>query len=84
MTVQVLTDQETDLLRNEIEMLMQERQRLLQVVGAAAMLVANMDVNAMPHDQGTIDAAETLGESLNALSEETLNDALQRVHTKRG
>jgi len=60
-------------------MLMQERQRLLQVVGAAAVLVANLDIGSMPHDQETIDAAEVLGEGLNALSEETLNDALQLV-----
>jgi hypothetical protein len=82
MTVHALNNHETSLLRNEIEMLMQERQRLLQVVGAAAVLVANLDINSMPHDQGTIDAAEVLGEGLNALTEETLNDALQLVQAK--
>jgi hypothetical protein len=79
MTAHSLNNQETSLLRNEVEMLMQERLRLLQVVGAAAVLVANLDIDAMPHDQETIDAAEVLGEGLNALSEETLNDALQLV-----
>ena len=82
MTVHALNNQETALLRNEIEMLMQERQRLLQVTGAAAVLVANLDIDAMPHDQETIDAAEVLGESLNALSEETLKDALQMVQAE--
>jgi hypothetical protein len=82
MPVQALNNQETSLLRNEVEMLMNERQRLLQVAGAAAVLVANLDVDAMPHDQETIDAAELLGESLNALTEETLKDALQLVQAE--
>lgn len=79
MTVHALNDQEIGLLRNEVEMLMQERQKLLQVAGAAAVLVANLDIAALPHDQETIDAAEMLGEGLNALSEESLNDALRAV-----
>lgn len=82
MTVHALNDQEIGLLRREIEMLMQERQRLLQVVGTAAVLVANLDTKALPHNQETIDAAELLGESLNALAEETLKDALQAVHAE--
>lgn len=79
MTVHALNDQEIGLLRNEVEMLMQERQKLLQVAGAAAVLVANLDIATLPHDQETIDAAELLGEGLNALSEESLNDALRAV-----
>jgi len=71
--------EEVTLLRNEIEMLMQERQRLLRVAGASAVLVANLDIESLPHDQETIDAAEILGETLNELPEETLNDALQIV-----
>jgi hypothetical protein len=51
----------------------------LQVTGAAAVLVANLDIASLPQDQETIDAAEMLGESLNALTEETLNDALRVV-----
>jgi len=70
------------LLRNELEMLMQERQILLRVAGAAALLAANLDVASMPRDQQTVDVAEILGESLNGLSEETLNDALQKVQAK--
>lgn len=79
MPAHALNVQEVSLLRNELEMLMQERQKLLQVVGAAAVLVANLDTAALPHDQETIDAAEVLGESINALSEESLNDALRVV-----
>lgn len=79
MTVHALNDQEISLLRNELEMLMQERQKLLRVTGAAAVLVANLDIESLPHDQETIDAAEMLGEGLNGLAEETLNDALRVV-----
>lgn len=79
MTAHAMNDQEVSLLRDELELLMQERQKLLQVVGSAAVLVANLDTASLPHDQETIDAAELLGESLNALSEETFKDALQKV-----
>lgn len=77
MTVHGLNDQEVALLRGELEMLMQERQKLLRVTGAAAMLVANLDITALAHDQATIDAAEVLGEGLNDLPEESLKDALR-------
>lgn len=79
MTVHALNDDEIRLLRAELEMLMVERQRLLEVVGAAAVLVANLDESSLPQDQDTIDAAEVLAEGLNALPEETLQDALDAV-----
>jgi len=82
MTTHAMNNQEVALLRNELEMLMQERQILLRVAGAAALLAANLDVASMPRDQQTVDVAEILGESLNGLSEETLNDALQKVQAK--
>lgn len=82
MTVHALNDQEVRLLREEIELLMSERQKLLQVTGAAAVLVANLDSETLPEDQDTIDAAEVLAESLNALSEETLKDALDSVRAE--
>lgn len=69
--------QEVELLSKEIEMLMAERARLLKVVGAAAVLVANTDAGALP--VGAMDAAEMLSETLNALPEETLKDALESV-----
>jgi tellurite resistance protein len=82
MTVHALNDQEIRLLREELELLMVERQKLLQVVGAAAVLVANLDSEALPQDQDTIDAAEMLAESLNALTEESLKDALDAVRAE--
>jgi len=82
MTVHALNDQEVRLLREEIELLMIERQKLLQVTGSAAVLVANLDSDNLPDDQDTIDAAEVLAESLNALSEETLKDALDSVRAE--
>jgi hypothetical protein len=69
--------QEVELLSKEIEMLMAERARLLKVVGAAAVLVANTDAGSLP--VGAMDAAEMLSETLNALPEETLKDALESV-----
>jgi hypothetical protein len=82
MTTHALNDQEVRLLRDEIELLMSERQKLLQVAGAAAVLVANLDSDNLPDDQDTIDAAEVLAESLNELSEETLQDALDVVRAE--
>jgi len=82
MTVHALNDLEIRLLREEIELMMGERQKLLQVVGAAAVLVANLDSDTLPPDQDTIDAAELLAESLNALSEESLREALEAVRAE--
>jgi hypothetical protein len=82
MTVHALRDEEVNFLRKEIEMLMAERHRLLQVVGAAAVLVANLDSDTLPADEDTIDAAEMLAEQLNSLSEETLKDALESVRAE--
>lgn len=82
MTVHELRDDEIHLLRKEIEMLMVERQRLLQAVGAAAVLVANLDSDTLPDDEDTIDAAEMLAEQLNGLAEETLKDALESVRAE--
>ena len=82
MTIHALNDQEVRLLREEVELLMAERQKLLQVCGAAAVLVANLDSDNLPDDQDTIDAAEVLAESLNELSEETLKDALDAVRAE--
>ena len=75
-----MNKQEIELLSREIEMLMAERTRLLKVVGAAAVLVANTDAGALP--SGVVDAAEMLSETLNALPEETLKDALESVQAE--
>lgn len=82
MTIQMLNNEEITLLRQEIELLMRERRGLLEVAGAAAVLVANLDSETLPDDQDTIDAAEVLAESLNSLSEETLQDALDIVQAQ--
>ena len=75
-----MNKQEIELLSKEIELLMNERTRLLKVVGAAAVLVANTDVGTLP--EGMVDAAEMLSEMLNALPEETLKDALESVQAE--
>ncbi len=72
-----MNKQEVELLSKEVEMLMQERLRLLRVVGAAAVLVSNTEANSLP--AGAVNAAEVLSELLNALPEETLQDALDSV-----
>ena len=77
-----MNKQEAAMLREEIEMLMQERARLLKVVGAAAVLVANTDPESLRDE--TMDAAEMLSETLNALPEETLKDALEAVQAEAG
>jgi hypothetical protein len=73
-----MNNQEVAMLREEVEMLMGERSRLLKVVGAAAVLVANTDPKSVRDE--ALDAAEMLSETLNALPEETLKDALESVH----
>lgn len=69
--------QEIALLRKEIEMLMAERARLLQVAGAAAVLVANVEVGLL--QPKAVEPAKKISEYLNALPEETLHDALEAV-----
>ncbi len=69
---------EVELLSQEIEMLMRERALLLNVVGAAAVLVANTHANELP--QEAAEAADLLSRFVNELPEETLKDALDAVH----
>jgi hypothetical protein len=82
MPLHAMKEDEIRLLRGEIEMLMNERSQLLQVTGAAAVFVANLDTDSLPDDTDTIDAAEMLAEQLNGLSEETLKDALESVRAE--
>ncbi|MFM2408014.1 MAG: hypothetical protein RL358_756 [Pseudomonadota bacterium] len=76
-----MTKQEIDLLRREVEMLVKERGILLKAVGAAAILIANSEPENIP--DAAVSAAEMLSEALNALPEETLQDALQTVQRQR-
>jgi len=75
-----MNKREIELLSQEIEMLMNERARLLKVVGAAAVLVANADAAKL--QPNAVEAAEMLSETLNALPEETLKDALESVRAE--
>lgn len=72
-----INNQEEALLSKEIELLMQERGKLLKVVGAAAVLIAN--ANTASFSAGALDAAERLSEALNNLAEETLQDSLDTM-----
>lgn len=65
------------MLSKEIEILMAERARLLRVAGAAAQFVAVMDVRNLPEKVAT--EADILAESVNALPEDTLKDALGAI-----
>lgn len=69
--------QEADMMRDEIEILMRERDTLLRVTGAAAAFVAEIDSASLAAE--TLQAAEMLAESLNLLSEDTLRESLEAV-----
>ena len=73
-------DEEIVMLRRELEMLMGERQTLLRVVGSAAALVASLDSKRLP--VGAVESADLVATSINALSEETLQDALNAVRAE--
>jgi hypothetical protein len=73
-------DQEIALLREELEMLMGERQSLLRVAGAAAVMIASLDSKRLP--VGAIESADLVATTINDLSEETLQDALAAVNAE--
>lgn len=75
-----INENEINLLRKELELLMLERQSLLRVTGAAAGLIAEMDSHDLPIS--TVEAADLLATTINKLSEETLQDALGSVHAE--
>jgi tellurite resistance protein len=72
-----LNKQELSMLREEMELLMRERNSLLKVAGAAAVLVANTDGRDLPEEAA--EAAELLSTLVNELPEETLQEALESV-----
>ncbi|MDO9470159.1 MAG: hypothetical protein U1D41_11460 [Nitrosomonas sp.] len=76
----VLREQEVSMLRGEMEILMNERQCLLDTTGAAAIFVANLDSTLLP--DSACQAAKVLSNSLNKLPEETLRDALEKVKSE--
>ena len=71
----------TFMLSKEIEILMAERTHLLRVAGAAAQFVAVMEVKNVPNKVAT--EADILAESVNALPEDTLRDALVAITKTR-
>ena len=73
-------DQEILMLRRELEILMSERQTLLRVVGSAAALIASLDSKCLP--VGAVEAADMVATSINALAEDTLQDALASVRAE--
>ncbi len=77
----ILKEQEIFMLREEVEILMSERQSLLNAAGAAAVFVANLDSAVLPNSARQ--AAKMLSSSLNSLPEETLRDALEKVKAWR-
>lgn len=72
--------QEISMLREEMEMLMAERTRLLKVVGAAAVLMANTDGRDLPVEAA--ESAEMLSTLVNELPEDILQEALESVHAE--
>jgi hypothetical protein len=71
---------EINMLRTELELLMRERQALLRVTGIAAGLIAEMNSHDLPI--ATVEAADLLSTTINKLSDETLQDALSAVHAE--
>jgi len=71
----------TYMLGKELDLLMTERACLLKVAGAAAQFVALMESRELPASVAT--EAELLAESVNALPEDTLKDALSAITRSR-
>lgn len=70
----------TFMLGKELEILMADREKLLRVAGAAAQFVAVLESEKLSESVAT--EAEILAESVNALAEETLRDALAAITRK--
>ena len=68
------------LLGRELELLMVERQTLLQIVGATAALIASLDGRLLP--MTAVRPADLVSSTLNALPDETLRDALAAVRAE--
>jgi hypothetical protein len=77
-TTNSINSNETNMLRAELELLMKERENLLIIAGASAGLIAELNTHDLP--VRTVEAADLLATTINKLSEETLQDALNSVH----
>jgi hypothetical protein len=65
------------LLAKEIELIIGERERLLQAAGAAAALFTKLNVRDFPNEAR--EPVRRLGAVLSALPEETLTDAIEQL-----
>ncbi|MBL8393533.1 MAG: hypothetical protein JNK99_02120 [Candidatus Accumulibacter sp.] len=73
-------NERSSMLGRELELLMGERQTLLQVVGATAALIASLDSRQLP--LGAVKSADLVASTINSLPDETLRDALAAVHAE--
>lgn len=64
-----------DLIATEIELIIRERERLLQAAGAAAALFTRLNIRKIPREAR--EQVRRLGAVLDALPEETLIDAIE-------
>lgn len=68
------------MLRSEIEIMMADREALLRVAGAAAKFVEQVNIAKLP--VSAIPLAEAMASNVNALSEESLKDALESLQRR--
>ncbi len=68
---------EAEMLRGEVEMLMAEREKLLRLAGATAKFVEKVNIARLP--VSVIPLAEAIASSVNALTEDTLREALLTI-----
>ncbi len=65
----------------EIELIIRERERLLQAAGAAAAVFSTLDLDSLPAEARA--CVRNLGSVLETLSEETLTDAIEMAIGQR-
>lgn len=65
------------MLRSEIELMMSDRDALLRIAGAAAKFVEKVNITKLP--VSAIPLAEQVALGVNALSEDTLKEALAAI-----
>jgi hypothetical protein len=68
------------MLRSEIEIMMADREALLRVAGAAAKFVEQVNMAKLP--VSAIPLAEAMASNVNALSEDSLKDALESLQRR--
>lgn len=66
-----------EMLRSEIELMVSDRDALLRVAGAAAKFVEKVNIAKLP--VSAIPLAEALSVGVNALSEDSLKEALAAI-----